>query len=311
MGIENPGLEEIKSTESTEKQGIDKSLMSMLKDRAGGFFNKAQILGIEHPAARKLAVMGALTALIMIVRTPDFDLLGGVFDMGDEMTKNIEEAVNQQGVVPEAIDLDKVFYDESWWDNPGYEDRWPADLSAGRTQQPNPIGIGLEKTPVDPGQKQAVEWLGTGNENLMENPLGDKEPFSGSYPDFPDEKRLDEIKKAVEGGDGNIGDINKDGGGVKIGEVPGTSFKANEVPGTSFKIGEGSGFKANEVPDTSFKVGKDLKGEINIPGNDGQDPVKLGKVVKGEASETMNIGGGDEHKKVARLGKLINRIKGR
>jgi len=109
----------------------------VLKDRTRGFIGKVGALGITHPSARGLAMVGTLMATrIMIVGTPDFDLLTGGMVGLDEMVESFGEAVSQQGVAPEAVDIDpdKVFYDKSWWDNPGYEDRWPADPSAGETQ---------------------------------------------------------------------------------------------------------------------------------------------------------------------------------
>ena len=141
MGIETLEPEKI---ESPEKQGVIENLAGMLKDRTRGFIGKVGALGITHPSARGLAMVGTLMATrIMIVGTPDFDLLTGGMVGLDEMVESFGEAVSQQGVAPEAVDIDpdKVFYDKSWWDNPGYEDRWPADPSAGETQQPNPIAV--------------------------------------------------------------------------------------------------------------------------------------------------------------------------
>jgi len=345
MGIETLEPEKI---ESPEKQGVIENLAGMLKDRTRGFIGKVGALGITHPSARGLAMVGTLMATrIMIVGTPDFDLLTGGMVGLDEMVESFGEAVSQQGVAPEAVDIDpdKVFYDKSWWDNPGYEDRWPADPSAGETQQPNPIGTGLEKTPVDSDQKQAVEWLSKGGKNLMENPPGGKEPFSGSYPDFPDENK---IKEAVEGGGGggNIGDLNK-GGGIGVGKAD-TSFKAGGTQETSFKAGvapkggisfPGSG-EQNPMELDEVVEGENLKivDTSSVSRNGESEPIKIGKVVQGETPKEVEIGnvvkghnpeavplGNQEkpetvglgqnpdsgnHKKMAYVGKLLRKIKG-
>ena len=286
MGIETPGPEKI---ESPEKQGVIENLAGMLKDRTRGFIGKVGALGITHPSGRQLAMVGTLMATrIMIVGTPDFDLLTGGMVGLDEMVESFGEAVSQQGVAPEAVDIDpdKVFYDKSWWDNPGYEDRWPADPSAGETQQPNPIGTGLEKTPVDPSQKQAAEWLNKEDGTLIENQHGSKEPFSGSYPDFPDENK---IKEAVEGGGGggNIGDLNK-GGGIGVGKAD-TSFKAG---GTQ---------------ETSFKAGVAPKGGISFPGSGEQNPMELDEVVEGENSKIVDASSvsRDGESKAIKIGKVV------
>ncbi|HOI96994.1 MAG TPA: hypothetical protein PLA19_00650 [Candidatus Pacearchaeota archaeon] len=296
MGIETLEPEKI---ESPEKQGVIENLAGMLKDRTRGFIGKVGALGITHPSGRQLAMVGTLMATrIMIVGTPDFDLLTGGMVGLDEMVESFGEAVSQQGVVPEAVDIDpdKVFYDKSWWDNPGYEDRWPADPSAGETQQPNPIGTGLEKTPVDSDQKQAVEWLSKGGKNLMENPPGGKEPFSGSYPDFPDENK---IKEAVEGGGGggNIGDLNK-GGGIGVGKAD-TSFKADGTQETSFK--------ADGTQETSFKTYVAPKGGIGLPESERQDPTGLDKVGEGENSKIVDASSvsRDGESKAIKIGKVV------
>jgi len=84
----------------------------MLKDRTRGFIGKVGALGITHPSGRQLAMVGTLMATrIMVVGTPDFDLLTGGMVGLDEMVESLGEAVSQQGVVPEAVDIDpdKVF----------------------------------------------------------------------------------------------------------------------------------------------------------------------------------------------------------
>lgn len=346
MGIETLEPEKI---ESPEKQGVIENLAGMLKDRTRGFIGKVGALGITHPSARGLAMVGAAMATrIMIVGTPDFDLLTGGMVGLDEMVESFGEAVSQQGVVPEAVDIDpdKVFYDKSWWDNPGYEDRWPADPSAGETQKPNPIGTGLEKTPVDPSQKQAVEWLNKEDGTLIENQHGSKEPFSGSYPDFPDENK---IKEAVEGGGGggNIGDLNRDkGGGIEVSKAD-TSFKVAGTQETSFKAdvapkggisfpgsGEQNPMELDEVVEGENSKIVDTS---SVSRNGESEPIKIGKVVQGETPEEVKIGnvvkghnpeavplGNQEkpetvplgqnpdsgnHKKMAYLGKLLKKIK--
>lgn len=293
MGIETPGPEKF---ESPEKQGIIENLAGMLKDRTRGFIGKVGALGITHPSGRQLAMVGTLMATrIMVVGTPDFDLLTGGMVGLDEMVESLGEAVSQQGVVPEAVDIDpdKVFYDKSWWDNPGYEDRWPADPSAGETQKPNPIGTGLEKTAVDPSQKQAVEWLNKEDGTLIENQHGSKEPFSGSYPDFPDENK---IKEAVEGGGGNIGDLNK-GGGIEVGKAD-TSFEVGVAQETSFKVAG--------TQETSFKADVAPKGGISFPGSGEQNPTVLDKGAEGENSriDTSSVSRNGESEPI-KIGKVV------
>lgn len=72
MGIESLELEKI---ESAEGQGVGERLARTLENRVRGIIDKVEVLGMHHPSARQLAMVGALMAArIMIVNTPDFDL---------------------------------------------------------------------------------------------------------------------------------------------------------------------------------------------------------------------------------------------
>ena len=327
MGIETLEPEKI---ESPEKQGVIENLAGMLKDRTRGFIGKVGALGITHPSARGLAMVGTLMATrIMIVGTPDFDLLTGGMVGLDEMVESFGEAVSQQGVAPEAVDIDpdKVFYDKSWWDNPGYEDRWPADPSAGETQPDVIVENNLHKT----NEKQAIEWLGKGNENWMENPIENKN--QSPYPDdsFPpnndDKNSFDTIAKEIKNNHGSF----------KAGGTQETSFKAYVAPkgGISFPgSGEQNPMELDEVVE-----GENLKivDTSSVSRNGESEPIKIGKVVQGETPEEVKIGnvvkghnpeavplGNQEkpetvplgqnpdsgnHKKMAYLGKLLKKIK--
>ena len=277
--------------ESPEKQGVIENLAGMLKDRTRGFIGKVGALGITHPSARGLAMVGTLMATrIMIVGTPDFDLLTGGMVGLDEMVESFGEAVSQQGVAPEAVDIDpdKVFYDKSWWDNPGYEDRWPADPSAGETQPDVIVENNLHKT----NEKQAIEWLGKGNENWMENPIENKN--QSPYPDdsFPpnndDKNSFDTIAKEIKNNHGSF----------KAGGTQETSFKAGVAPEGGIEVGK--------VQDTSFKVGVAPKGGISFPGSEGQNPTELDKAVEGENSkiDTSSVSGDGESKAI-KIGKIV------
>ena len=338
MGIETLEPEKI---ESPEKQGVIENLAGMLKDRTRGFIGKVGALGITHPSARGLAMVGTLMATrIMIVGTPDFDLLTGGMVGLDEMVESFGEAVSQQGVTPEAVDIDpdKVFYDKSWWDNPGYEDRWPADPSAGETQPDVIVENNLHKT----NEKQAIEWLGKGNENWMENPIENKN--QSPYPDdsFPpnndDKNSFDTIVKEIKNNHGSF----KAGGtqetSFKVAGTQETSFKADVAPkgGISFpgsgeqnpmeldEVGEGENSKIVDTSSVScdgkpetVEIGKVVQGEVpkkvgigDAVNGHNQEAVPLGNQEKPETVPLGQNPDGGDHKKIAYLGKLLKKIKG-
>ena len=338
MGIETPGMEKI---ESIEGQGVGENLAQTLKNRVRGIIDKVEVLGMHHPSARQLAMVGALMAArIMIVNTPDFDLGGmgmGLGDMEfDKIVESFSEVVASQEVVsPQPpTNPDGGLYAERW-DNPGpHPDVWNQDGSRGDVQPSTNLRETVVETKPE-SEKSAIEWLGKGKSDFMERSDHDvdfKFP-ENQYPANDDRKTsFDEIKKGIEVG----------------GRVP-TSFIAGEKPTSSFEVFDKITNKGVEVGDpgpSSFKAGGQVPSGGQVGGgaevdggNSGKDPIPLGKVVQGEGPEGVQIGevvkgnlpegvelgnretpktaelGGNNnagepgsHKKIARLGKLWDKL---